>query len=50
MTSFSGMTEEQTDSETARTESEMWQNAFCLDVQDRAGVVGVMAFADITPF
>ena len=31
---------------TARSESETDQNAFCLDVQGRAGVVGVMAFAE----
>ena len=40
------MTEEQTNSETARSELE--QDAFFLDVQSKAGVVGVMAFADNT--
>ena len=38
----------QTNRETARSELE--EDAFFLDVQIKAGVVGVMAFAENTPF
>ena len=43
------MTKEQRNSETARNEtvgSELEQDALFLDVQIKAGVVGVMAFAE----
>jgi hypothetical protein len=52
-TCFSGVTKEQRKSETARSESErseLTQDAFCLDVQSKASVVGVMDFANNTPF
>jgi predicted RNA binding protein with dsRBD fold (UPF0201 family) len=52
-TCFAGVTQEQTNSETARGESErskLTQDAFWLDVQKKASVVGVMAFAENTPF
>ena len=50
VSSFSGVTKEQIRNGTARSESEMWQSAFCLDVQSRASVVGVTAFAEATRF
>ena len=45
-----GVTEEQTNSATARRERKSGQNVFGLDVQSRAGVVGVTAFAKATQF